>query len=51
MECLEQSIKIAPTIYPAGTYLLKVNNRKSRTSCEICARLTVKTSERRHTLF
>ena len=33
---------------PAGTYLLKVNNRNTRTRCEICLKLTIKTPERRH---
>ena len=33
---------------PAGIYLLKVNNRNTRTKCEICSKLTIKTSERRH---
>ena len=31
--------------YPAGIYLLKVNNRKTRTRCEICSKLTIKTPE------
>ena len=34
--------------YPAGIYLLKVNNRNTRTRCEICSKLTIKTLERRH---
>ena len=33
--------------FPAGIYLLKVNNRKTRTRCEIFSKLTIKTSERR----
>ena len=33
--------------YPAGIYLLKVNNRNTRTRCEICSKLTIKTPERR----
>ena len=33
---------------PAGNYLLKVNNRNTRTRCEICSKLTIKTPERRH---
>ena len=33
---------------PAGIYLFKVNNRNTRTRCEICSRLTIKTPERRH---
>ena len=31
----------------AGIYLLKVNNRKNRTRCEICSNLTIKAPERR----
>ena len=31
----------------AGTYLLKVNNRNTRTRCEICSKLTIKVPERR----
>ena len=29
----------------AGIYLLKVNNRNTRTRCEICSQLTIKTPE------
>ena len=29
---------------PAGIYLLKLNNRNTRTRCEICSKLTVKTT-------
>ena len=28
--------------YPAGIYMLKVNNRNTRTRCEICSKLTIK---------
>ena len=38
-------INSLPSEYPVGIYLLKVNNRNSRTRCEICSKLTVKTSE------
>ena len=31
---------------PAGNYLLKVNNRNTRTRCEICSKLTIKIPER-----
>ena len=31
--------------FPAGIYLLKVNNRNTRTRCEICSNLTIKTPE------
>ena len=34
--------------FPAGIYLLKVNNRNTRTRCEICSKLTINTPERRH---
>ena len=33
---------------PVGIYLLKVNNRNTRTRFEICSKLTIKTPERRH---
>ena len=32
---------------PAGIYLVKVNNRNTRTWCEICSKLTMKIPERR----
>ena len=34
--------------YSAGIYLLKVNNRNPRATCEICSKLTIKTPQRRH---
>ena len=34
--------------YPAGIYLLKVNNRNTRKRCQICSKLTIKTPEQRH---
>ena len=34
-------------IHPVGNYMFKVNNRNTRTSCEICPKLTIKTPERR----
>ena len=33
---------------PAGIYLLKVNNRSTRTKCQICSKLAIKTPERHH---
>ena len=33
---------------PVGIYMLKVNNGNTRTRCEICSKLTIKTPERRH---
>ena len=35
-------------VLPAGIYWLKVSNRNTRTGCEICSELTIKTPERRH---
>ena len=32
---------------PVGIYLLKVNNKNTRTRCEICSKLTIKIPERR----
>ena len=33
--------------YPAGIYLLKVNNRNNRKRRETCSKLTIRTTERR----
>ena len=33
---------------PINIYLFKVNNRNTRTRCETCSKLTIKTPERRH---
>ena len=33
--------------FPSGIYLLKVNNRNTRTRCEISSKLTIKTPEQR----
>ena len=38
-------------INPTGIYLLKVNNRNTRTRCEICSKLTIKTPERRQCFY
>ena len=32
-------------LYPAGDYILKANNRNTGTRCEICSKLTIKTTE------
>ena len=34
--------------FPAEIYLLKFNNKNTRTRCEICSKLTIKIPERRH---
>ena len=33
---------------PAGNYMFKVNNRNTRTRCEICSKLTIMSPERRY---
>ena len=33
-------------IFPAGICMFKVSNRNTRTRCEICSKLTIKTPER-----
>ena len=35
-------------LIPVGNYMFKVNKRNTRTRCEICSKLTIKTTERRH---
>ena len=35
----------------ADNYMFKVHNKNSRTRCEICSQLTIKTPERRQALF
>ena len=35
-------------LFPAGIYLLKVNNSNNRAGCEICSKLTINTPERCH---
>ena len=34
--------------YSANIYSLKGSNKSTRKRCEICSKLTIKTSERRH---
>ena len=38
-------------LYIANNYLFKVNNRNTRTSCEICSKVTKKTPEQRHVVL
>ena len=35
-------------LIPAANYMFEVNNRNTRTWCQICPKLTIKTPERRH---
>ena len=46
-ECLQKILSLRG-LFPAGIHLLKINNRNTRTRCEICSKLTIKTSERCH---
>ena len=39
---------VSRSFFPAGIYMLKVNNRNTRTRYEICSKLTIKTPERRY---
>ena len=36
------------SVFPASNYMFKVNNRNTRTRCEICSKLTINTPEQRH---
>ena len=49
--CLGSQLTFVDTeimVFPADNYTFKVNNRYTRTRCEICSKLTIKTSEQRH---
>ena len=39
------SVNIVKGFYSTGIYLLQVNNRNTRTRCEIFSKLTIKTPE------
>ena len=41
-------VTLARGSYPVGNYMFKVNDRNTRTRCEICSKLTIKIPERRH---
>ena len=46
--CISHGLLIAKlNAFPTDIYLLKINNRNTRTRCEICLKLTIKTPERR----
>ena len=36
-----------PLLSTIGIYMFKVNNRNTRTRCEICSKLTIETPEQR----
>ena len=35
-------------IYQVDIYLLQVNSKDTKTMCEVCPKLTIKTPKRRH---
>ena len=39
-------LKMHLIINPAGNYMLKVNNRNTKTRCEVCSKLEIKTPEK-----
>ena len=49
--CFPSRKRLAQITFPAGNYLFKVNNKSTRTRCEICSKLTIKTPERRLASF
>ena len=38
-------IDIFPFTKPTGNYMFKINNRNNRARCEICSKVTIKTTE------
>ena len=41
-----KNFRICWDLYPTGNYMFKVNNRNTRTKCEIGTKLTIKTPQR-----
>ena len=41
-------VSLLSVFTPAGNYMFKVNDRNTKTRCEICSKLTIKIPERRH---
>ena len=46
MKCLDSSKFFATAIFQVGNYMLKVNNKNTRTKSKICSKLTLKTTQR-----
>ena len=46
-EASKSRLNVKENAVPAGNCMFKVNNRNTRTRCEICSKLTIKTPERR----
>ena len=47
LSCLICMKPVITEANPAGNYLFKVNNRNTRTRCQICSKLTIKIPKRR----
>ena len=48
INCFNTTLKVIKTWdYPNGNYMFKVNNRNTKTKCEICSKLAIKTPKRR----
>ena len=49
-DCSKSNLKrsILNPAFPAGNYMFKANNRNTKTRCEICSKLTIKTPKRPH---
>ena len=41
-----ENLQMLPRMRTDDLYMFKINNRNTRTSCEICSKLTRKTAER-----
>ena len=50
-DCLKTSLSLLIIRFQAGICQLKVNNRNTRTMCEICSKLTIKAPEQRLASF
>ena len=46
MKCLDSSKFFATAIFQVSNYMLKVNNKNTRTKSKICSKLTLKTTQR-----
>ena len=51
ISCIFCFVCFESNIFPANSYLFKVNNRNTRKKCKGCSNLTIKTPERRHHWF
>ena len=45
IKIISKIVNLKKIHFPAGMYLLKVNNKNTRTRCEICSKLTIKIPE------